>query len=191
MAWRTSRADAPLQGAALWHKVRLRLPLSGVLLPLGEVNIQGTYLPGAPEGSMYEKEAGWGVTVYLQGAPHRPAAPRGVGAWPQEINGHIGRQLYQDMPSHWRTRQDGRHDGDDYIRELTENMLSWDVQNTLWGRKVITVLKIRTLRHKGLSSLPKTRQPVGRTARPGSRLQPKPMPCPLQVLSWLPPSCKE
>lgn len=49
---------------------------------------------------MYGKEAGRGVTVYLQCAPHRLAAPRGVGAWPQEIDGHIGRQVYQDMPSH-------------------------------------------------------------------------------------------
>lgn len=90
------------------------------------------------------------------------------------------------MPSYQKTKLDGSNDDDDYIRELTGSPAPGRCsqhylrsQSTPWSRKVITALKIGKLRHKGLSNLFKTRQPVGRTARPGSRLGPEPTPCPL------------
>lgn len=48
---------------------------------------QGTYLSGAPEGSMHAES---------QGPAVGPTAPRGVEAWPQGIYCQFGRQ-YIDM----------------------------------------------------------------------------------------------
>lgn len=67
---------------------------------------------------MHRKEPAEGDLLCFCSVP-RLAAPRGIGAWPQEIHCQIGRQVYQCMPSYQRTKQDGSNDDDDYIRELT------------------------------------------------------------------------